>query len=226
MFKEAAAKKINRVIQISALGARAHTGIPYFDTKHEADKVLINSGVDYTIFKPSLVYTIRSEALKLFTKLVSGPITPVIGDGLYKLQPIYVGDLARCVALCLLEKKDSDTKKKVNNIKKETVKKVFEVGGPQVLSFHQILDSLNNVLFEKKPEVKRRKIRKISIPVSVIRLFATMADAIPLFPILPLTRDQLTMLTRGSVVQDQKYLDVFKVDYTKFEDGLKKDPEF
>ena len=229
MFEEAGAKKIKRVIQISALGVglnlnqsgNSFKSVPYFQTKQKADKVLINSGVNYTIFRPSLVYTARSEALKLFTKLVSGPITPVIGDGLYSLQPIYVGDLARCVGASL------------KTFSRETKNSIFELGGPQVLTFHQLLDTLAKVVtFQGKVvtfqgnDNRSSKLRKFKVSAALMSFFTSLADLTPMFPILPLTKDQLTMLLFGSVVKDKKYLDVFKFSFTKLAEGLQKNPEF
>lgn len=169
----AAAKEngIKRFIQISALGAGTRIDTAYFRTKEAGEKALINSGLDWTIFRPAMILGrgdgFSTEMLGLMKK---GPFIPVIGKGDYKLQMVYIEDVAECVALSLQ--------------KPETIGQTYCLGGPDIMTMNEVLDFLARWKQIRKP--------KIHIPFFIMRPVSAVMQA--LLPNPPITPDQLTML--------------------------------
>jgi len=87
---------VQKVIHISALGTQ--TGrTPYHTSKNRADEYLRACGLDYAILHPSIVYGDDGKSTALFQALATLPITPLVGDGSQRLQPIALEDLLVCV---------------------------------------------------------------------------------------------------------------------------------
>jgi len=196
MMNEAVHAKASHFIQISALGAGVDNSIRYFYTKKEAEDFLIQSGVRYTIFRPSFVFSYYSEAMRLFRKLALMLLTPVIGGGNYKFQPIFAGDLAQVVCESIHNKKSWN--------------KIIEVGGPEVLTYKEILKTL--------AKVENKSITTLSIPFWMALPGVILGQNFEFFPI---TVDQLKMLVRGSVCSNNLMQETFSIQTTSFEQGLR-----
>ena len=91
-FQASKEANIKRVIHISALGSQNGT-TNYHTSKNRADNYLRKSGLDYAILHPSVVYGDDGKSTALFQALATLPITPIVGDGQQKLQPIRIEDL-------------------------------------------------------------------------------------------------------------------------------------
>lgn len=93
---EAARKAgVKRVVHISVTGIREDDHLPYFRGKYLQEKLLRDSGVSYSIVRPTLVYGPEDILVNnIAWTLRKFPVVPIFGDGSYKVQPIYVGDLA------------------------------------------------------------------------------------------------------------------------------------
>ncbi|MCI0406576.1 MAG: NAD(P)H-binding protein, partial [candidate division Zixibacteria bacterium] len=169
----AAAKEngIKRFIQISALGVCAGIDTAYFRSKEAGEKALMASGLDWTIFRPAMIFGFddgfSTEMLALMKK---GPFIPVIGKGDYKLQMVYVEDVAKCVAKALEMP--------------ETVGQTYCLGGPDIMSMNEVLDFLARWKGIRKP--------KIHFPLFVMRPVSAVMKAV--LPNPPITPDQITML--------------------------------
>ena len=188
---------IKRVIQISAAGVNGKLHLPYFLTKMAADNCLIESTLRYTIFRPSLVYSNRSASMQTFLNLLKLPLVPVIGFGEYLFQPVYVRDLADAVVKSLLLPKAE--------------RKIIEIGGPEILSYNQILDLLVENLGLKKH-------KRVYLPVSMARFFINWFQHLPGFPI---TKDQLTMLLEGSIVDTTGYKSLLNLPQKTFAQAIR-----
>lgn len=136
----AQATGVNTLFYQSALGADPDSPYRYLKTKGEAEQIVRSSGIPYTIFKPSLIlgkkdgFTERMKQL-----LTAGPVVPVPGDGMAKLQPIYIGDWVKCLQQAMVTEKMRN--------------KTYELGGPEQLTYNEILKSIMTALGIDKPIV-------------------------------------------------------------------------
>ena len=108
---------IRRVIHMSALGTQSEARSRYHQTKWAAEQALRESGLDWTIFRPSVIFGPGDGFVSLLARLVRWfPVVPVIGDGRNRFQPVAVGDVAESFARAVERPR--------------TAGAVFEVGGP------------------------------------------------------------------------------------------------
>jgi uncharacterized protein YbjT (DUF2867 family) len=101
LFQACAQTGVKRVIQISALGADDHAFTPYHMSKKAADDVLRNLPLEWFVLRPSLVYGPGGKSTAMFRRMAALPVIPVVGDGLQRIQPVQVSDLAAAVVTCL-----------------------------------------------------------------------------------------------------------------------------
>jgi NADH dehydrogenase len=123
---------ISRIIYISALGARPHARSRYHQTKFAAEELLRQSGLDYTILRPSFIFGDGNHTLRLFQTLTSFPFNllqlytlPCFGFGKNLLQPIHVNDVAEAIYRSL--------------INPAAVGATLDIVGPQRVSFSEFL---------------------------------------------------------------------------------------
>lgn len=123
---------VGKVVQISALGADETAFSRYHLSKKAADDFLVSTDLDWAILQPSMVYGPGGKSLALFSALASLPVTPLIGNGSQRLQPVHVNDLVAAV-LRLLE---PDAPKRMKLI----------VAGPRAVTLAEILALLRRWL--------------------------------------------------------------------------------
>lgn len=167
-----------RMIQLSAIGADAGSNSRYARTKAEGEAGLCRAFPDATILRPSLVFGAGDGFFNRFAGMaMTAPALPVIGGGTNRIQPVYVGDVANAV---------------VNALKDDrTAGKVYELGGPIVMSFRDAMDFLLTCI--------KRKRKLVHVPFPVMHLAAT---ALSILPQPPVTNDQLKLLKKDNVVSD------------------------
>jgi len=176
---------IPRFIHMSALGARAGGPTGYFDSKGRAEDLVRRSGLRWTIFRPSVIFGPGDAFLnELAGILRMAPLMPVPGDGKYRLQPVFVGDVAKGFADALL-RPDTETG-------------IFEVGGPERFSYNELLDRIAASL--------GRHARKLHIPLSILRPAVRSLERLERFP---LTTDQLRMLLQENVCDHEPFYSTF-----------------
>jgi NADH dehydrogenase len=196
LVNAAKASGVEKIIHMSALGTSSKPVSEYFRTKHEGEEVIKNSGLNHTILRPSLIFGKGDKFFPVLKNLVKLPVTPVIGKGKNRFQPVFVEDLAKCVGTCI-------TNKKTDN-------RTFEIGGPEVLSFIDMLDVVAAIL--------NKRCFRIHIPVSVVRAFAIVFDIFLSEP--PISRDQLKMLKVDNVTVNNAAEEVFNLELTDLKTGL------
>lgn len=190
---------VKKIFYLSALGTADNAESTYFRTKWEAEQHIRNSGLGYTIFRPSIVYGIQDEFInKIATMIRWLPVVPVIGDGEYKLQPVYVEEL--CAVMSLSSRQSF------------TDGKTYEVGGPERLTYNQILDIIKRVLNKRRPV--------FHIPVSWARAAAAVMER--MMKPAPLTRDQVKMMAAGSTCDHTVVEKEFGVTFSQLETQLHK----
>ena len=129
--------KIKKIIYISGLGVSKDTTFGYFISKFQAEQEIINSGLDYTIFRAS--YIIGKDdplSLLLFKQMKKGVIV-IPGSGRYRLQPIFVGDVVKVVLQAITQKQFSN--------------KIIDLVGPKTITFN---DYVRDFLHRKKIPIK------------------------------------------------------------------------
>ncbi|MBI5342123.1 MAG: complex I NDUFA9 subunit family protein [Deltaproteobacteria bacterium] len=184
---DAAARwNIPRLVHMSALGARAGGATGYFDSKGRAEEYVRQSGLSWTVFRPSVIFGPGDQFLNELGRILSkAPFIPVPGDGRYRLQPVFVGDVAKGFADALL--------------RPETEGRTFEVGGPEQLTYGELLDRL--------AACTGCRARKIHIPLSILRPAVRRLERFEKFP---LTTDQLEMLLAGNVCDNGPFYSAFR----------------
>jgi NADH dehydrogenase len=193
-----AAKKhgIRRYLQMSALGTRADAVSKYHKTKWLAEEQVRPSGLDWTIFRPSLIFGPKDAFVNMLAaQLRRAPVMPIIGSGAYRLQPIHAEDVARCFALALE--------------KPETVGHVYNLCGDDRMSYVDLLDSIAVAMGRPKPFKPRA-------PLGLMKLIIPIMQNVPQFPI---TMDQLQMLFEESVC-DGSWQKVFGFEPRGFKEGI------
>jgi len=130
---------IKKIIYISGLGVSKNNTSSYFASKYKAEREIINSGLDYTIFRASYIIGKTDHLTKSLSKQMKKGVIIIPGSGKYQLQPIFVEDVAKIILKSILEKKFS--------------KKILDLVGPRKISFEDFVK-----LFSKNTKVKFKKI--------------------------------------------------------------------
>jgi NADH dehydrogenase len=130
---------IKKIIYISGLGVSKNNTSNYFISKYKAEQEIINSGLDYTIFRASYIIGKTDHFTKSLSKQMKKGVIIIPGSGKYQLQPIFVEDVAKIILKSILEKKFS--------------KKILDLVGPRKISFEDFVK-----LFSKNTKVKFKKI--------------------------------------------------------------------
>jgi NADH dehydrogenase len=157
------------------------------------------SSVEHVIFRPSFVFGRDGGVLPTFVRLARfAPVTPIVGPGTQRLQPIWVEDVAQYFAAAL----DLPA----------AAGRTFELGGPDAPTWHEFWDRLKRVLGVRRPSVH--------VPFGVMRLQALLTERLPGAPV---TRDQLKMLQLGdNVVTSTDAVDTFKLPLVPLDEQLRR----
>lgn len=181
---------VGRLVHMSALGVGEHTKdtVPYYRAKWQAEQAVAGSGLPHAILRPSFVFGTDGGALPRFLRIARlAPVTPIVGPGTQRLQPIWVEDLARAVRLALVHDGGFGQKPPAGG-----PELLFELGGPDVVDWNELWARLKQALGARRPSAH--------LPPWLLRPQAFLLERLP-NP--PLTRDQLTMLALGdNVVTD------------------------
>ena len=170
-----AAAGVRRMVQLSAIGADPASASVYARTKAEGEAAVRAAMPAATVLRPSLVFGPEDKFFNRFAAMAQVlPFMPVI-CGATKMQPVYVGDVADAVIAGLTEP--------------QTAGQTYELGGPRVWSFREILAYILQETRRKRPLV--------NIPMGLARFQASLAEKLPT---KPFTRDQLLLLARDNVV--------------------------
>jgi NADH dehydrogenase len=200
----AAAKEagVRRFVLMSALGTSEETKdlVPYYHAKWESEQAVARSGLDHVIFRPSFIFGRDGGILVTFRRLARvAPVTPVIGSGEQRLQPIWVDDVAAYFAAAI--------------DKPEAGGRIFELGGPDAISWNEFWARLKRALGLRRPSVH--------VPVGLMRVNALLTERLP--GNIPLTRDLLTMLEHGdNVVSNDDAVRTFGLPLLTLDEQLRR----
>lgn len=164
---------VQRVIEISGLGTKPDKEGSYMEGRYQAEKMLIDSGLNWTIIRPSVLFGKGSSFVNGLTSLLrTAPVVPLIGGGKTMFQPIYVEDVVT-VLLKVLERPET------------TNRQIYTIGGPEYYSFTQIFDLLLKTMGKSRP--------KIYAPTSLVAIGAAVMEAV--LPKPPLTKAAMTLFS-------------------------------
>jgi uncharacterized protein YbjT (DUF2867 family) len=193
---------VRRFVHMSALGTDEKTKdlVPYYGAKWETEQMVRTSGIPYVIFRPSFVFGPDGGILPTFVKLAKlTPVTPIIGSGRQRIQPIWADDVAAYFA----EAVERD----------DVTGRLFELGGPDVVSWNEFWERLKRVRGMRRPSVH--------VPVSLMKVNALLTERLP--GDIPLTRDLLKMLEHGdNVVSNDEAVRTFGFPLLPLEDQLRR----
>tara|TARA_Y100000591_G_C21556586_1_gene556365 strand:- start:73 stop:729 length:657 start_codon:yes stop_codon:yes gene_type:complete len=204
MIPDAVSKICSRVgvkkfIHVSAIGANENSKSLYQKSKFQGEKKSLTNFSNTVIIRPSVVCGSEDNFTNLFSKLSFLPIIPLVGYN-YKFQPILVDDVASSI-LKAIETKSNEGK-------------IYEIGGPKVISFGEMVKSILLTINKKRLVVK--------MPMSIAKFQSTITDLLPIPPIL--TRDQCEILSETDNIVSNKHLTLSDLDInpTDVEKAMKK----
>ena len=193
---------IARFVHMSALGTSEQTKdlVPYYRAKWESEELVRASGIPHVIFRPSFIFAGDGGILPTFAKLARlTPVTPIIGSGRQRIQPIWADDVAAYFA-------EAVTRTDVTG-------RLFELGGPDAVSWNEFWARLKRVRRMRRPS--------IHIPVGLMRVNALVTERLP--GNIPLTRDLLTMLEHGdNVVSNDEAVRAFGLPLLSLDEQLRR----
>lgn len=176
--RAAAKAGVERVVQISAIGADEGSTSAYARSKAKGEAAMRKAFPSTTVIRPSIVIGPEDGFFNRFAAMARlSPALPLIGGGKTRFQPVYVGDVARAIA-AVLERDDA-------------LGRTFEIGGPKTYSFADLLRYMLDVIGRKR--------WLVDLPWG---LAAIQARIMELLPVPPLTRDQLELLKSDNVVAE------------------------
>jgi len=170
-----AAKKagVKRIIVISGLGTKPDKPGSYMQGRYLAEKMVKESGLDWTIIQPSVLFGKDAPFIKGLTDLIrTAPVVPLIGGGKVMFQPIYVEDVVTVIIKVLQEPE-------------RTKNKTYTIGGPAYYSFTQVIDALLQAMHKKRI--------KVPTPTPLVGIGAAVMEAV--LPKPPLTKAAMTLFT-------------------------------
>lgn len=174
---------VQRLLLMSANGVK-RPGTPYQETKRRAEEFALQSGLDVTVYRPSVIFGDPDGKMEFATQLYNDmvrPPIPAVGffsglnpdKGAIVMSPVHVEDVAAAFVAALTDD--------------NTIGQTFALGGPEVLTWKEMLRRI------AKATARHKWI--LPMPIYVMRIGATLFDWLPFFPV---TRGQLTMLEEGN----------------------------
>ncbi|GAA0538556.1 complex I NDUFA9 subunit family protein [Halorubrum ejinorense] len=168
LVRAAEAGGVERFVQLSALGADPRGDTAYIRAKGQAETIVRDSDLDWTIFRPSVVFGEGGEFVS-FTKRLKGmfapgvPLYPLPGGGKTRFQPIHVEDLVPMIAAAVTD--DGH------------VGETYEIGGPEVLTLRQVTDYVY--------EAEKKGVTIVPLPMPLAKIGLSVLGAVPGFPMGP-----------------------------------------
>ncbi len=131
--------RVKKIVFLSGLGVSSNTSLSYFISKYNAEKQIINSGLHYTIFRPSYIVGKDDLLTKYLKKQIKTGEIGIPGSGTYSIQPIYINDVVKIIFQSIVQPTFRN--------------KIFDLVGPDYVTFKKYVK-----LFSKET-----KIRKINL---------------------------------------------------------------
>jgi NADH dehydrogenase len=193
---------VGRFVHMSALGTRPSADSRYHQTKWAAEELVRHSGLQFTIFRPSLIYGPQDQFVNLFARMIRlSPIVPLLGNPRARFQPLPVEVVGAAFARSLDEPK--------------SVGQTYDLCGPEALTLSDIVERIQAVLGKRR--------LKFHVPLSLARCQAACMEFV--FPHLlgkapPLNCDQLLMLQEDNTGNPQPANELFGLKPVPLREGV------
>jgi uncharacterized protein YbjT (DUF2867 family) len=198
LVAEAKKTGIRHFFYQSALGADGDSWSGYLRTKAEAEQILKQSGLSYTIFRPSLIIGPWDGFTKKMAEMIKlSPVLPIPGEGRSKFQPVYIRDWIRCLEMVIDEP--------------EKFRSTYDIGGPEQLTYVEIVEALAAAMGRSKPVFR--------IPMGLMKISVYLLSTVLSSP--PVTGDQLRLLEMDNICDPDTVEKSFGFRPMRYEDALK-----
>jgi uncharacterized protein YbjT (DUF2867 family) len=186
---------VSHFIYISGAAADENSSQPGFRAKGRAERAIRESGIVYTIFRPSLVYGAGDRVMHMLVNALRlSPVMLVPGTGQQKVQPVLVDDVAACVALALGGRGRNGA---------------FDVGGPALMTFDDLIRLVMDITGRYRPI--------IHVPEAVMRLAGAAAE---MLPVALFSRDAVSFLLADNAGDIKPLVEEFGIKLTPAREGL------
>ncbi|NJC88495.1 MAG: complex I NDUFA9 subunit family protein [Desulfuromonas sp.] len=193
----AEAQGVRRCLHMSSNGSGPGGTTGYHRTKWQAEGAVRESGLDWTVFRPSLIFGPGGEFVTMLADLIrKSPVVPVIGDGHYRLQPVAVAQVAESFARALAMP--------------ETIGQTYHLGGGASYNYDEILDLTGQA-------IGHGHVTKAHQPLFVVRPMIKLMEHAPHFPI---TLEQVEMLLGGNVCDTTAWATAFGIKPVSYAEGV------
>jgi NADH dehydrogenase len=170
---------VQRVVQMSALGADPGSGSKYARTKADGEAAVREIHPDAAIVRPSVIFGPGDGLFERFASMAQfSPVLPLIGGGHTRFQPVFVGDVGRALARIVTDL--------------DSAGRTFELGGPGVYEFRELMEML-------LAETGQRRML-LPIPFPVAAALGSLGDLLSFVARPPVTADQVRLLKSDNVV--------------------------
>ena len=178
---------VKKFIHVSAIGANENSKSLYQKSKYQGELKALNNFKNTVIVRPSVVCGAEDNFTNLFSKLSILPIIPIVGIN-YKFQPILVNDVVDAIVQAIEIKGNEG--------------KIYEIGGPKVISFGDMVKSILKTINKKRFVVP--------MPMPIAKIQSAITDLLPFPPIL--TKDQCQILSEADNIVSNGHLTLKDLD--------------
>ena len=178
--KHCSESEVKKFIHVSAIGANENSKSLYQQSKFAGEQKALNNFKNTIIIRPSVVCGTEDNFTNLFAKLSMAPIIPVVKTS-YNFQPILVNDVATAIVKAIEIKENEG--------------KIYEIGGPKVISFGNMVKSILNKIGKKR--------FVLDLPMPLAKIQATLLSLMPK-PLL--TKDQCEILNEADNIVSNNHL--------------------
>ena len=186
---------VQQFIYVSGAAADEKSTHPGFRAKGRAERVIRESGLTYTIFRPSLVYGPEDKVVNGLARAIRfAPVFGVPGTGRQKVQPVLVDDLAACAMLAVSGRGRNGT---------------YEIGGPDLMTFDEMMGIIMDASGHRRP--------LFHIPENIMRVVGGLLEKLPK-PLL--SRDAVTFVTADNACDVKPLIDEFGINLTPARVGM------
>ncbi len=187
---------VGRFVYISGVGAAKEADKHWFRYKWEAETYLRDSGLEWSIVRPTWIFGPEDVSLNRFLGFAKRlPFVPMLGDGKQSMQPVFIDDIGRAGAEAALNP--------------EAANSLFEIGGPEVMSMNDVVKTAL--------EVQGKKNRLLHQPAVAGKAIGTLAS---ILPSPPLSADAIDFITHPAVADNRALIRVLKPQLTTLREGL------
>ena len=191
--------EVKKFIHVSAIGASENSKSLYQKSKFQGEVKALNNFKNTVIVRPSVVCGAEDNFTNLFSKLSILPIIPIVGIN-YKFQPILVNDVVDAIVQAIEIKGNEG--------------KIYEIGGPKVISFGDMVKSILKTINKKRFVVP--------MPMPIAKIQSAITDLLPFPPIL--TKDQCQILSEPDNIVSNSHLTLkdLEIEPSDVEEEMKK----